>query len=139
MKWLFFSIIAIFAWGVWGIFTKISLRHYIWQQTFIITSLVMIIASFIIYFYSIYPNENLSFSSSSFYYALAVGITGVIAYYGFYNAIKFGKVVIVVPLTSLYPVITIVLSLIFLGEKISIPQGLGIIFAIVAIVLFSIS
>ena len=42
MKWLFFSIIAIFAWGVWGIFTKISLRNYIWQQTFIIISSVLL-------------------------------------------------------------------------------------------------
>lgn len=39
------------------------------------------------------------------------------------------------PLSALYPAITITLSLVFLGEHPSVTQGIGIILALIAAVL----
>ncbi|MBI2654615.1 EamA family transporter [Candidatus Woesearchaeota archaeon] len=48
------------------------------------------------------------------------------------------KASILVPLTALYPIITIVLSFILLKERVTPAQGIGIVLAIVAGVLLSI-
>ena len=52
-------------------------------------------------------------------------------------AVSKGKVSIIVFMSAMYPVITIALSYIFLHETISLKEGIGMIFALAAIVLFS--
>jgi transporter family protein len=126
------------AWGIWGIFSKISLRQYGWEQIYVIIGMVTIIASVLIYTFNIHTKESLDFGSSGFNYAIAAGLFSVLAYYGFYNALKFGKASIVVPFTALYPIVTIVMAFIFLNERINIHQGIGIVFALIAMFLFSI-
>lgn len=138
MKWILFSLLTILTWGIWGIFSKISLREYSWEQIYVITGMVTIISSIFIYTFNIHSKQTLNVGSSGFYYAIAAGLLSVLAYYGFYNALKFGKASIVVPFTALYPIITIIIAFVFLNEKISLYQGTGIILAIIAMFLFSI-
>ena len=137
MKWILFSLLTILTWGIWGIFTKISLKEYSWHQMYIVTGIVTIITSILIYTFAIHSKQTLDLGSSGFNYALAAGIASVLAYYGFYNALKFGKASIVVPFTALYPIITIVMAFIFLNERISLYQGIGVVLAIIAMFLFT--
>ena len=55
----------------------------------------------------------------------------------FMYAIREGKICIVAPLTALYPVVTLVLAMIFLKERINLVQLAGIILALVSVVLIS--
>ena len=48
-----------------------------------------------------------------------------------------GKASIVVPVTVMYPVVTIVLSVAILKEQITPTRGMGIIFALIAVFLLS--
>ncbi|MHC5080458.1 MAG: EamA family transporter [Planctomycetota bacterium] len=48
-----------------------------------------------------------------------------------------GKASVVVPLTALYPVVTLVLVFVFLREPLTAKQGVGIALALAAMVLFS--
>jgi transporter family protein len=139
MKWLFFSLIAVICWGVWGIFTKMSLKYYGWQQIYIIAGVVTMVTSCILFIFTIRQNGSFTPISIGFNYALYAGIASTIALLSFYYAVKLGKVSIVVPLSALYPIVTVTLSGIFLGEKITLLQGTGIIFAILAIFLLSTS
>ncbi|ADG13567.1 EamA family transporter [Methanocaldococcus infernus] len=66
--------------------------------------------------------------------ALFVVLGSLILYYALYK----GKASIVVPLSSIGPAITVVLSLIFLKETLSINQVLGIILILIGIFLLSI-
>jgi transporter family protein len=50
----------------------------------------------------------------------------------FFAAIEKGKVSTVIAMSSLYPVITIVLSVLFLQERISTREGLGMACALLA-------
>jgi transporter family protein len=52
-------------------------------------------------------------------------------------AVSKGKVSIIVFISALYPVVTIALSYFFLQETINLKEGIGMIFALVAIILFS--
>jgi transporter family protein len=50
----------------------------------------------------------------------------------FFAAIEKGKVSTIIGLSSLYPVVTIALSILLLHEKITRREGLGIAFALLA-------
>ena len=52
-------------------------------------------------------------------------------------AVSKGKVSIVVLISALYPVVTIALSYFFLNETISLKEGIGMVFALTAIILFT--
>ncbi len=50
----------------------------------------------------------------------------------FIVALEKSKLSVLVPFTALYPAITIVLALLFLGEKLNFKEAVGIFFAISA-------
>ena len=85
-----------------------------------------------------YPNLCVQYSHktnsgskhSGIKYALAAGFFCALAYYGLDNALNFGKASIVVPFTGLYPII-IIMVFIFLDERISLYQGIGVVLAII--------
>jgi transporter family protein len=52
----------------------------------------------------------------------------------FFYAAHLGKISIVIMLTALYPIVTLLLSFIFLQEAISIKQSLGVLLAVLAII-----
>lgn len=66
--------------------------------------------------------------------ATIFGITGSIIWY---FSLEKNKASLVVSFTALYPLITVILSSIFLKEKLSLQNWTGIIFAIIAGILLS--
>jgi len=135
MMWLFYSLITIICWGFWGVMLKMALNHISWQQSTIISTSVSVPVCLLIY---IYYKPSISLSSPGFYPALAVGLINSIALVSNYLAIGLGKLSVVTPLIALYPLVTIALSIYVLNENITLTQGLGIVFAAIAIVLFSV-
>ena len=71
-------------------------------------------------------------------HALTAGFLGPFALIFLNMAIKEDYAIVVVPLTSLSPIITMVLSHFILNEKLTFTKGLGIILTLIAIVLVSI-
>jgi transporter family protein len=69
---------------------------------------------------------------------MLVGIVMVAGLMTFYQALEHGKVSVVVPLTAMYPLVTIILAVVVLKEELSPTQGIGVLLAIVAVVLISI-
>ncbi len=62
----------------------------------------------------------------------AAGFINFVGFLFFFAAIQKGKVSTIIALSSLYPVVTILLSVLLLREKISPREGLGIGLALVA-------
>ncbi len=71
-------------------------------------------------------------SPQGFGWSAAAGFVNFMGFLAFFAAIEKGKVSTVIAMSSLYPVITIVLSVLFLQEKISPREGLGIACALLA-------
>jgi transporter family protein len=69
--------------------------------------------------------------------ALLTGFLGMGGALGFYYAVRIGKVSVVVMVTAMYPSIPILLGYFLLKEPISLKEGVGILFAFVALVLFA--
>jgi drug/metabolite transporter (DMT)-like permease len=66
-----------------------------------------------------------------------LGCAGNIAYYHAFN--RGGKAATVVPLTALYPLVTIVLAVVLLKEKLNRVQFVGVLLSLTAICLFNVS
>lgn len=70
-------------------------------------------------------------------YSLLIGVLMFIGTISLLAALKTGDASIVVPIGRLGFVITAVCAFIFLGEKLTITRGLGILAAVIAIILLS--
>jgi transporter family protein len=71
--------------------------------------------------------------------ALSAGILSCLGNIAYYHALNLGgKAATVIPLTALYPLVTIVLALALLGESLNRTQLIGIILSLAAIYLFNV-
>jgi drug/metabolite transporter (DMT)-like permease len=77
--------------------------------------------------------------SLGFPLALLVGLSFVNLTGSFflYRSFEFGRLTIVSPLVSGYPALIVILSLLVLGERLSVASGLGIVLTLVGIVLLA--
>jgi transporter family protein len=134
MNWLLGSIIALICWGLWGVFIKQASKYSSWTQIYVVSSIATIAAVLIIF---IITRPSIDVASPGFSFSLLAGLISAIAIVAFYSAIQGGKAVVVVPLTALYPVITVLLSFLVLSERISPIKGVGVILSLIAIFLLS--
>ncbi len=137
MKWILAAISTLVLWGVWGVLLKkISVRAE-WYTVYLVTNTAILLVMITIIF-----TKGLSHLSvldtKSIVVGLAAGLAGTLGYIFLIWSLQWGgKASIVIPLTSLYPAITVVLSYIVLGENLSYKQITGIIFAMMAVILLS--
>lgn len=133
-NWFIYSILAMVLWGFWGFLPKLSLAHLNPQSTQIWQSLGGTIAAVIYLFF-------VSRSLQTAPIGIAAGIaTGLFAFLGtlcFIFALSTGKSSVVVMMTALYPLITMLLSFVFLHETLTFTNMVGAVFAIIAIILFA--
>lgn len=133
---IIFGIIAMMSWGASDFFvTKSargceSYRAFLWSQ---IIGLVILLTIFVIF----YEAPKFSFPIAGL--ILASAFCTVIANMAFYKSLKKGKVSIVMPVTSCWAVVTVLLSLIFLNQSLTQNHVIGVIFAIAGAVLVSFS
>jgi transporter family protein len=109
-SWLSAALAALMFFGLWGFFTKLAVNHI---------------------------NSKSATDSKGFSFAILTGLTYGVGCLFYFIAASKGKIMTVVTLTSLYPVITILLSYLLLKEDVNVRQCIGIMLAFVAIVLMS--
>jgi transporter family protein len=129
--WLLLAICCVSFWGVWGFMAKLTTAKGMHPLALsAISSLTTALTAWVaFYFIGGAPWER---SSANISMALLTGILGSAGAISFFLALQHGRASLVVPLSALYPVITIILSLLILNERPSPIQGLGIALAIVA-------
>ncbi len=132
--WLVWTLVTLVVWGTWGFLGKVALNYLDWKQVIVIGAISNAAIYMLVY---ILFKPTINFGNVGSVYALVAGAMGLVGAVFFYMALGSGRASIVVPLTALYPAITIVLSAIILKEHITLLNGFGIILSIVAIVLMS--
>jgi transporter family protein len=131
--WLIYATSCVGLWGVWGFVAKLTTARGVHPLALsAISSVTGAILTWIVVYFVQPPLER---ATSNMTFVLLTGICGSLGAVAFFFALGHGRASIVVPLSSLYPAITILLSLIFLGEHPSITQGIGIVLALVASIL----
>ena len=133
--WLIYAIVTTTFWGVWCAVIEIpekagfppTLGYTVWALTMILPALA---ALKII-------NWKLEHDKRSILLGSIIGFTGAGGQLILFEALKTGPAYLVFPFISLSPVVTILLSYLFLKERASKRGWLGIIFALIAIPLLS--
>lgn len=133
-SWYFPSLIALClygAWGYWG--TRAS--TFINPLSITFYSSIGVLVSGVIALVLLDFKPDLSARGSV--YGLLNGLASGIACIFFILALRNGPTMPVVLVTSMYPMITLMLCMIFLKQGLTLKQGLGMICAIVALILFA--
>ena len=135
--WLIYSLLAFILWGLWGFFPKITTSYIGPKSAMVFESLGALIIAILMLAFALkfkpelHPKGNL--------FAIITGMAGITGAFFFLSSLSAGgKVSVVVTLTALYPIITILLSMLLLHETITLTQGIGMLLALAAIVLISI-
>ena len=133
--WLLYAMITTVLWGVWGAFIEITekagfpatLGYTAWALTMVP---VAIIALIII-------KWKLDHDRRSILLGMSAGLLGCGGQLILFQTLRMGPAYIVFPIISLYPVVTIILSVLIIKEKTSRRSWTGIILALIAIALLS--
>jgi drug/metabolite transporter (DMT)-like permease len=133
--WLIYAIVTTVFWGIWGALIELpqksgfpaTLGYVVWALTMIPPAIV---ALKII-------NWKLEFDKKSILLGCLIGLTGAGGQLVLFQALRTGPAYLVFPFISLSPVITIILSYIFLKERASKKGWIGIVLALVAIIFLS--
>lgn len=134
VNWLVFAILSMLAYGLWGFFPKLTVGIINSKEFIIYEAIGVILISLVILLFLGKP----SFNIRGVTFAMLTGILGIIGTLFFVTALAKGKASVVVTITAMYPMIVIFLASVFLKEPITLKQGIGIVFALAALVLFSI-
>ncbi|MCE4624786.1 MAG: EamA family transporter [Desulfurococcales archaeon] len=137
MKWVIAALATLLLWGLWGVLLKRVSQGGTWYQVYVATNTAIVVVVAIVA-----VAKGLSWAQEAgwrwFALSFITGLAGTLGYILLVLSMEWGgKASIVVPLTSLYPAVTVVLSRLILGETLSIRQEVGVILAIIAVVLLS--
>ncbi|MBI4150475.1 EamA family transporter [Candidatus Woesearchaeota archaeon] len=133
-EWLMYSILALIVFGFWGFFPKLA-GNYISPKSVMLYEVLgaIIIGMGVLFLVNFKPETH----PYGILFGILTGIAATLGSLFYIFAVRYKQVSIVVTMTALYPVITILLAFLFLNESITIRQGIGMVFALIAIVLFS--
>jgi bacterial/archaeal transporter family protein len=134
-EWVLYSALALLIWGLWAFLPKMALRSLDVKTAFMYEVIGGAITGLFAFF--ILRPQLVGAEIRGVIPALLTGMMGYLGMLCFMYAIREGKILIVAPLTALYPVVTLVLAMVFLRERINIVQFAGIILALVSVVLIS--
>ena len=133
--WLLYAIITTVFWGAWGALIEIpekagfpaTLGYSVWALTMMPCALV---ALYLIQW-------KLEYDLRSIFLGSTIGLLGAGGQLILFQALREGPAYIVFPLISLFPILTILLSIAFLKETATRKHWIGIIISLAAILLLS--
>lgn len=122
-------------WGLWGFFSKLAVSKIGFHAgLYYAITLFAFITTYLIFTKQLLP---LNLNSQGILFALLAGISGGTATIFLYLLLGKNPAGLVVAVTALYPIVTLILSMIFLKESLTLPQTVGFILAMAALILMN--
>ena len=134
-NWILPAFLTFVCWGIWGFVPKITTRYISPMSAMVYETVgAMIIGLIVLIFLDFKPDVHLKGTCL----AISTGVIGFVGALCFLFAVKSGKVSVVAMFTALSPVLTTALGCLLLKETLNLKEGLGVLSAFVAIILFTI-
>ena len=134
MEWFLPALGSLVFYGFWAFFPKMASLT-INPKSFLFYNVIgSVVVNFIIFFVM---KSRLQFEMKGFIFSILTGVFGILGTLLFAYALGKGKASVVIIVTALYPIISIILSIVFLKEVISIRQFIGMALGMLAVVLIS--
>jgi drug/metabolite transporter (DMT)-like permease len=136
-RWLHYALLTTLAWGIWGAFTGLPSEHgFPDTLTYVVWALTMIApATWALRRMA----TGLQRDRRSVLFGLAIGLLGAGGQMLLFRAVTLGPSYLIFPIVSLSPIVTIVLSLLLLGERTGKLGIAGITLAVLSLPLFDYS
>lgn len=133
---IFLLLVTMVLWGSTPLIEKIGLKEIDPLMGIFIRSLVITAVLFVFYLFSGKLNELTKISLRNFSLFAASGImAGLIAMWTYFYLLKEGMTSKIVPIAASYPLITAILSILVLGEQVTIQRIIGIVLTVIGIIL----
>ena len=134
--WLGFAILALVLWGITGVTQKLATNRITSERSFLWFCWAMVALSAVVW---VAIPMHWHLGRLALICAIAGGaLNGLGAWTSFRALESGGKASIVISLVSLYPLLTVVLAVLLLGERLTSIQTVGALMAIGAAILLSI-
>jgi len=130
-SWVFPAFLTFVFWGLWAFVPKLVIAR-ISPFTAIVYEAIgsVIVAAIVLIFF----RDKVHFTDlSSGGLAIFAGVCGMVGVLSYFWAIKTGPVSIVITVTALYPILAILLALVFLNEAVTVKQIIGMVFALIGV------
>ena len=125
------SVAMLLFWGVWGIVVKLATREIGMQALF--WGQLGAVCLFPLYFFLFKEMLPLELKASTIALSVVAGMLGVLGTVTFYVLLRVAPANVVVPLSALYPVVTVVLAFFVLHEDLSLNRVAGVVCALAAV------
>ncbi len=126
--WLIFALLSAITAALVSIFGKIGLKGIDANTATAVRSIIM--ATFLAFVVLIQGKLNqipsIISNRKTIVFIILSGIAGALSWLFYFMSLNFGKVSQVAPIDKLSVVFAVILSILFLGEKVSIISGLGV-------------
>jgi transporter family protein len=130
--WLLYTLTTVGLWALWSFLGKLALD----RTTSVQATLVFGVAAAVVGLVAILAGQRTtSWSPGALWLAALSALCGSIGLITFYLALQQGRASVVVPMIGLYPAIVALLSVAFLGERLSAVQYAGVLLAVTGVVL----
>lgn len=134
-RWFWYSMACVLCWGGWALFSKLGSREIppeTMQFLFTVGTIPVCIALLIA------RSFKLEKSPKGIFYAVLNGVLAGVGGLALFAAYHTGSnTSLVTSATALYPMVTVVLAVLILRERFRPIQAVGLLFAAIAIVIFS--
>ncbi len=128
MKSFYFALLTALLWGIVPVFEKIGLSKLTPYAGIFVRCLAVSMGSLVLFLFK--PAILTELANTPFRFIALIILGGFTAnFLGqllFYNALKNGDVSKVVPIAGVYPLISFILGILILGEKLTVVKSLGI-------------
>jgi transporter family protein len=133
-RWLTYALLCMIAWGAWGFIAKLGADRIAPGPLQILATAGTLPLALLAF---VQLRMRLEKDARGIAYGILNGVLSGIGLLAYYAAASRGKVSVVGPVTSLYPLLTVLLAFIFLRERLNRVQAVGVALSLVAIAIFS--
>jgi len=134
-KWFYYSVLCVLFWGGWVLFSKLgsdeisaSAMQFIFAFGFIPVAILVVLLKRVKFEKS---GKGIAFSLAN---GVLAGIGGLALFAAYRSG---GNTSVITAATALYPLVTVVLAILVLRERLTWLQVVGLAFAVAAIIIFS--
>ena len=133
-RWLTYALLCIVAWGTWGFVAKLGADRIAPGPLQILATAGTLPLALLAF---VQLRMRLEKDAKGISYGIANGVLSGVGLLAYYAAVSRGKVSVVGPVTSLFPLLTVALAFVFLRERLNRVQIGGAALSLVAIAIFS--
>ena len=134
--WLLWTLLAVVCWGLWAVVSKLIGEALTPAQSQALSTIGIL--PILVLFVGRRGERSGRHRMRGIQAAVAAGVLTCLGNVTYYALLRNGKAATVVPLTAVYPIVTVVLALLFLHERLNATQCFGIILSLAAIYLFNV-